>query len=90
LSRDDVYAWRCYYVCIMKRTTVEIDQELLERARRALGQPTMRATIEEALRRVAEGAEAEHASRAQRQRQYLQKLRVRADVRVLASGEMWR
>jgi Arc/MetJ family transcription regulator len=74
----------------MKRTTVEIDQELLERARRALGQPTMRATIEEALRRVTESAEAEHASRAQRQRQYLQKLRVRADVRVLTSGDMWR
>jgi Arc/MetJ family transcription regulator len=74
----------------MKRTTVEIDQELLERARRALGQPTMRATIEEALRRVTESAEAEHAARAQRQRQYLQKLRVRADVRVLVSGDMWR
>ena len=74
----------------MKRTTVEIDDELLERARRALNQPTMRATIEEALRRVAESAEAEHADRAQRQRQYLQKLRGRVDVRVLASGEMWR
>jgi hypothetical protein len=34
----------------MKRTTVEIDEELLERGRRALNQPTMRATIEEALR----------------------------------------
>lgn len=74
----------------MKRTTVEIDDALLERARRALGQPTMRATIEEALRRVAESAEAEHADRAGRQRQYLQKLRARVDVRVLASGEMWR
>ena len=74
----------------MKRTTVEIDDELLERARRALGQPTMRATIEEALRRVAEGAETDQSARAQRQRQYLQKLEARVDVRVLASGEMWR
>jgi Arc/MetJ family transcription regulator len=74
----------------MKRTTVEIDDELLERARRALNQPTMRATIEEALRRVTESAEAEHAGRAQRQRQYLQKLRARVDIRVLASGDMWR
>jgi Arc/MetJ family transcription regulator len=74
----------------MKRTTVEIDDELLERARLALGQPTMRATIEEALRRVADSAEAEQAGRAQRQRQYLQKLRARIDVRILASGEMWR
>ena len=74
----------------MKRTTVEIDDELLERARRALGQTTMRATIEEALRRVADTAEAEHVRRAERQRDYLQKLRTRIDVRVLASGEMWR
>jgi Arc/MetJ family transcription regulator len=74
----------------MKRTTVETDDDLLERARRALGQPTMRATIEEALRRVVEGAEAERAGRAERQRQYLEKLRARVDLRVLASGEMWR
>lgn len=74
----------------MKRTTVEIDDELLQRARRALGQPTMRATIEEALRRVADSADTEHAGRAQRQRQYLRKLRARVDIRVLASGEMWR
>jgi Arc/MetJ family transcription regulator len=74
----------------MRRTTVEIDDELLERARRALGQTTMRATIEEALRRVADSAEAEHTHRAERQRRYLQKLRTRVDVRVLASGEMWR
>jgi len=74
----------------MKRTTVEIDDELLERARRALGQQTMRATIEEALRRAAESAETEQAGRAQRQRQYLQKLQVRVDLRILASGEMWR
>ena len=74
----------------MKRTTVEIDEALLERARLALGQPTMRATIEEALRLVTQNAEAEQAGRAQRQREYLRKLGVRADVRVLASGDMWR
>ena len=74
----------------MKRTTVEIDDELLERARRALGQTTMRGTIEEALRRVADSAEAEQARRAERQRRYFQTLRARIDVRVLASGEMWR
>lgn len=74
----------------MKRTTVEIDDELLERARRALGQTTMRATIEEALRRVADSAEAEQVRRAERQRRYFQTLRARVDVRVLASGEMWR
>jgi Arc/MetJ family transcription regulator len=74
----------------MKRTTVEIDAELLDRARRALGQTTMRATIEESLRRVVDSAETEHGRRAERQRHYLQKLDARIDVRVLASGEMWR
>jgi Arc/MetJ family transcription regulator len=74
----------------MRRTTVEIDDELLERARRALGQTTMRGTIEEALRRVAESAEAEHVRRTERQREYLQKLHARIDTRVLASGDMWR
>jgi Arc/MetJ family transcription regulator len=74
----------------VRRTTVEIDDELLERARRALGQTTMRGTIEEALRRVAESAEAEYVRRAERQREYLQTLRTRIDIRVLASGDMWR
>lgn len=74
----------------MKRTTVEIDDDLLARARRALGQTTMRATIEEALRRAADSAEAEHGRRAERQRHYLQKLGGRSDLRVLASGQMWR
>jgi Arc/MetJ family transcription regulator len=74
----------------MRRTSLEIDDELLERARRALGQTTMRGTIEEALRRAADSAEAEHVRRAERQRHYLQKLRARVDLRVLASGQMWR
>jgi Arc/MetJ family transcription regulator len=74
----------------MRRTTVELDDELLERARRALGQTTMRGTIEEALRRVADDAEAEQMRRAERQRRYFQTLGARIDVRVLASGEMWR
>jgi Arc/MetJ family transcription regulator len=73
-----------------RRTTIEIDEELLERARRALGGTTTRATVEEALRRAAELAEDERAARAEGQRAYLERLASRVDFTVLASDEMWR
>jgi Arc/MetJ family transcription regulator len=73
-----------------KRTTIEIDEDLLARAKRALGCATTRATVEEALRRAA--AQAEHAQdeRAARQRRYLERLSRHIDTDVLASEEMWR
>ena len=73
-----------------RRTTIEIDDDLLARARRALGSTTTRATVEEALRRAAESAEHEQAMRAAGQRRYLERLHSRIDVSVLASDEMWR
>jgi Arc/MetJ family transcription regulator len=73
-----------------KRTTIEIDDELLARARRALGQGTTRATVEEALRRVADAAEEDRAGRAAGQLRYLERLNARIDLEVLASEEMWR
>ncbi len=73
-----------------RRTTIEIDEGLLERARRALGGRTTRATVEEALRRAADAAEDEQAERAIRERGYLQRLTGRIDVAVLSSEEMWR
>jgi len=73
-----------------KRTTIEIDEDLLERAKRALDQPTMRGAVEEALRRAAAEAETEEARRAAKQRRYLAALGTRVDVAVLASEEMWR
>ena len=73
-----------------KRTTIEIDEDLLIRAKRALGQKTTRATVEEALRRAAGEAENDHAERAARQQQFLGRLPAHVDVKVLASGEMWR
>jgi Arc/MetJ family transcription regulator len=75
---------------MVKRTTIEIDEELLERAKRALGRPTTRATIEEALRRAAEQAESADAERATRQREFLANLATHVDIEVLASDEMWR
>ncbi len=73
-----------------KRTTIEIDEDLLARAKRALGHSTTRATVEEALRRAAEAAESEDAARASRQADYLKDLGVHADLTVLGSDGMWR
>ncbi|MDF3042821.1 MAG: Bacterial antitoxin of type system, VapB [Thermomicrobiales bacterium] len=83
-------ATSAYYVRMIKRTTIEIDQQLLERAKQALDCPTTRATVEEALRRAAEQAETEFEERAARQREYFDLLPTWADLDVLASDEMWR
>jgi Arc/MetJ family transcription regulator len=73
---------------VNRHTTIEVDEELVERAREVLGETTTRGTVEEALRRVTEGAD--HERRAANQRRYLQQLPERVDMSVLASEEMWR
>lgn len=73
-----------------RRTTIELDEELLARAKRALGGKTIRATVEEALRRAAEQAEGERDRRSAGQRRYLEHLPARVDPDVLASEGMWR
>jgi Arc/MetJ family transcription regulator len=75
---------------MIKRTTIEIDQELLERARRALGERSTRATVEEALRRAADEVGEQQKQRASNQRKYLKRLATRVDVSVMMSEEMWR
>lgn len=75
---------------MVRRTTIEIDEELLARAKRALGLATTRATVEEALRQVAARGEDEQVERARLQREFLQNLPRWVDVDVLASEEMWR
>jgi Arc/MetJ family transcription regulator len=73
-----------------KRTTIEIDEDLLARAKRALGHTTTRATVEDALRRAADSAEGEQGERTARQRRFFDRLSERVDVSVLRSEEMWR
>lgn len=73
-----------------KRTTIEIDEKLLARAKRALGRQTTRATVEEALRRAVESAEGTHVERAESQTRYLERLQTRVDISVLVSEQMWR
>jgi Arc/MetJ family transcription regulator len=73
-----------------RRTTIEIDETLLARAKKALGFKTTRATVEESLRRAAEGVETTAKARAAGQRRYLASLGSHADLAVLGSEEMWR
>ena len=73
-----------------RRTTIEIDETLLARAKDALGLPTTRETVEEALRRAAAQGDAELARLAVAQAAYLQQLPSLADLDVLRSDEMWR
>lgn len=75
---------------MVRRTTIELDPALVERAKRALGMKTTRATVEEALRRAADAGEAEQDRRSIRQRQYLKRLKALAELDVLAGGDMWR
>ena len=75
---------------MIKRTTIEIDQDLLERAREALGETTTRGTVERALRLAADNTETERAQRAVKQRRYLKLLTRHVDISVLVSEEMWR
>jgi Arc/MetJ family transcription regulator len=85
-----MYAAMRYYVHMTRRTTIEIDETLLARAKKALGSKTTRATVEESLRRAAEGAETATQARAAGQRRYLEGLGAHADLAVLGSEEMWR
>lgn len=73
-----------------KRTTIELDEELLAKAKRALGNQSTRATVEEALRRAAAQAEGAQQLRANEQDRYFERLPTVADLDVLASEEMWR
>lgn len=73
-----------------KRTTIEIDEDLLARAKRALGHSTTRATVEDALRRVADSAESEQGERTARQARFFDRIEARVDLSVLRSEEMWR
>jgi len=73
-----------------RRTTIEIEEELLERARKALGSQTTRATVEEALRLAADSAEGVQTAATERQLAFLGRLEKLVDLEVLKSDEMWR
>jgi Arc/MetJ family transcription regulator len=68
---------------MIKRTTVELDHSLLDRAKKALGGVTTRAAVEAALRQLADAADADHERLAAKQKAYLQDLGERVDLDVL-------
>jgi len=74
----------------IRRTTIELDEELLARAKKALGQPTARSTVEEALRRAVADVATASEDRAMRQRTFFERMPDYSDLRVLASEQMWR
>lgn len=73
----------------MHRTTIEIDDALIDEAKRVLGTTTIRATVEEALRRSVQAGRDAAAVDAERQNDFLGQLAERVDLDVLASDEMW-
>ena len=75
---------------MVRRTTIELDQDLVARAKKALGAKTTRETVEEALKRAVQSEEGDRTKRAAEQRAYLQRLSAHADIKLLNSEEMWR
>lgn len=75
---------------MIRRTTIELDENLLRRAMRALGTGTKRATVEEALRRVTWAAEADEVERRERIVATLREIGELERSQGISRGEMWR
>jgi Arc/MetJ family transcription regulator len=73
----------------VKRTTIELDEELVKAAQRVTGQ-TVRSTVEEALRRLVAAAERERQAKRSRVAAHLDIARNAVDVEVLQADEAWR
>ena len=75
---------------MIRRTTIELDDELVAKARSVLGQPTVRATVEEALRRAVQSEESTDRARRSEQIEAMKRATRLVDTQVLLSGEAWR
>lgn len=75
---------------MIRRTTIELDEDLVAEARAVLGQPTVRATVEEALRRAIHSAKATDRARRTEQIDAMRRAAELIDEEVLLSGEAWR
>ena len=75
---------------MIRRTTIELDEDLVAEAREVLGQPTVRATVEEALRRAVQSAKSTDRNRRADQIDALRRAARLIDEDVLLSGEAWR
>jgi Arc/MetJ family transcription regulator len=75
---------------MIRRTTIELDADLVAEARAALGQPTVRATVEEALRRAVKSEQTADRARRAEQIEAMTRASRLIDEDVLLSGEAWR
>ena len=75
---------------MIRRTTIELDEDLVAEARIVLGQPTVRATVEEALRRAVQSAKSTDRNRRAEQIDAMKRAARLIDEGVLLSGEAWR
>ena len=75
---------------MIRRTTIELDEDLVAEARVVLGQPTVRATVEEALRRAVQSAKSTDRNRRAEQIDAMKRAARLIDEDVLLSGEAWR
>ena len=75
---------------MIRRTTIELDEDLVAEARIALGQPTVRATVEEALRRAVQSEKSTDRNRRAEQINAMRRAARLIDTDVLLGGEAWR
>lgn len=73
----------------VKRTTIELDEELVKAAQRITGH-TVRATVEEALRGLVAAADREREARRSQVSAHLDIAHRAVDVDVLEADEAWR
>ncbi|MCV7285244.1 MULTISPECIES: type II toxin-antitoxin system VapB family antitoxin [Mycolicibacterium] len=73
----------------VKRTTIELDEELVKAAQRVTGQ-TLRSTVEEGLRRLIATAEHEREAKRARLATHLNRASEAVDTDVLQADEAWR
>jgi Arc/MetJ family transcription regulator len=75
---------------VIRRTTIELDEDLVNAARSMLGQSTLRGTVEVALRRAVQEGKADQRAERKKQIDAIKRLSSLIDKDVLLSGEAWR
>lgn len=75
---------------MIRRTTIELDEDLVAEAREVLGQSTVRATVEEALRRAVQSGRSTDRNRRAEQIDAMKRVAKLIEQDVLLSGEAWR
>jgi Arc/MetJ family transcription regulator len=74
---------------VRKRTTIELDEELVRAARIVTGE-TLRATVERALHQMVAGAEDQASARRHRIADHLARAGAEVDIDALLSDQAWR